>query len=57
LTSSLCEDFERRVDAREFLPVERDEHEPGRAFTTPPTRAGPRHALAMRVAHAIVATN
>ncbi len=29
------EDFERRVDTREFLPVERAEHEPGRAFTTP----------------------
>ncbi len=29
------EDFEQRIDAREFLPVERSEHEPGRAFTTP----------------------
>jgi conjugative relaxase-like TrwC/TraI family protein len=29
------DDLERRVDAREFLPVDRDEHRPGRAFTTP----------------------
>jgi conjugative relaxase-like TrwC/TraI family protein len=29
------DDLESRVDAREFLPVERDEHQPGRTFTTP----------------------
>src|SRR5262249_50080961 len=29
------EDVERRVDAGEFLRIDRDEHVPGRAFTTP----------------------